>query len=329
MNIQEKVVQEIKNAKKIIIFHHIAPDGDSLGSALALREILEQLDNIEIVDNVITNYVPELYKFLPNIDKMLKTDDHELYGSYDLGIALDCGSKDRLGLATELFNTAKKTIAIDHHVSNTAFADINYVDTTVSATGEMVFRLVKPLNAKLTEDIATNIYTAILTDTGGFKFENTSPETLRIAADLVQAGADPVDIYKNCYEIKPLAMVKLQAKVVNDAVLVENNKIAYGVIKRNLLEEMEATDDYIDGITETLRQIKGVEIAMVFKETLKKTTRVSFRSNGLDVCTIASYFGGGGHKLAAGCLLEKGVDESIDDIISTIVSQLAKREPCF
>lgn len=322
MNVLEKVVQEIQNAKKIIIFHHIAPDGDSLGSALALKEIIEQLDSVEIIDNVITNYAPELYNYLPDIDKMKKIDDSSLYESYDLGISLDCGSKDRLGLATELFVTAKKTISIDHHVSNTNFADINNIDTSVSATGELVFDLIKPLNVTLTKDIATNIYTAILTDTGGFKFENTKPKTLRICADLLEAGADSVQIYKNCYEIKPLAMVKLQAKVINDAVLTENNQIAYGVVKRNLLEEMDATDDYVDGITETLRQIKGVEVALVFKETLRKTTRVSLRSNRLDVCAIASYFGGGGHKLAAGCLLNKRIDESIDDIISTIVNQL-------
>ena len=326
MNIQEKIVEEIKKAKRIMIFHHIAPDGDSLGSALALREIIEQLDNVEILDNVITNYVPEIYKYLPDIDKLKKVDDSSLYNNYDLGISVDCASKDRLGKALELYNNAKKTICIDHHPSNKGFADINFIDTSVSAAGELIFGLIAPLNVKLDKNIATNLYTAILTDTGGFKFENTSPMTLRICADLIEAGADPVEIYKNCYEMKSLAMVKLHARVIDRAIWVDDNKIVYGVIKRTMLDELNATDDFIDGITESLRQIKGVEVAIVFKETLKKTTRVSLRSNGLDVCTIATYFGGGGHKLASGCLIEKSVDESVEDILSIVKKQIFKKE---
>ena len=173
MNIQQRIIEEIKKAKKIIIFHHIAPDGDSLGSALALRELIEQMDNVEIVDNAITNYVPEVYKFLPDIDKFKKVGNSSLYNSYDLAIVVDCASKERLGDTTELFNNAKKTISIDHHISNGGFADIDFIDTSVSAAGELVFSLIEPMGVNFTKNIATNLYTAILTDTGGFKFENT------------------------------------------------------------------------------------------------------------------------------------------------------------
>ena len=124
-------------------------------------------------------------------------------------------------------------------------------------------------------------------------------------------------------------MVKLQAKVVDRAVVLKNNKIVYGVITRALLEELNATDDFVDGITESLRQIKGVEIAIVFKETLKRTTRVSFRSNVIDVCEIANYFGGGGHKLATGCLIEKPVKNAIEDVLYIVTQQLDKREVYF
>ncbi len=328
-DITGKIVNEIKKAKRVIIFHHIAPDGDALGSALALRGILQQLDNIEVVDNIITNYVPEIYRYLPDVDKFKTIRDPSLYNSYDLGISVDCANKDRLGDATELFNNAKKTISIDHHPTNKGFADIDLIDISASATAELVYRLMKPLKARLTENIAVNIYTAILTDTGGFKFENTKPETLRVCADLIDAGANPVEIYKNCYETKSLAMVKLHAKVIDEAIVTNDKKIIYGIITRNTLDDLEASDDFIDGITESMRQIKGLEVALVFKETLKKTTRVSFRSNGLDVCTIASYFGGGGHKLAAGCLVEKNIEETINDILPVIRKQLSRKEICF
>lgn len=326
MNTLDKIVEEIKKAKRIIIFHHIAPDGDSLGSAIALREIIEQLDNVEVVENVITSYVPEMYKYLPDIHKLKNVRDSSLYTSYDLGIAVDCANKDRLGDATELFNNAKKTISIDHHPTNFGFADIDYIDVSASATGEIIYKLIAPLNAELNESIATNIYTAILTDTGGFKFENTKAETLRICADLISAGADPVRIYKYCYETKSLAMVKLHARVIDRAIVTEDKKIIYGVINRKLLDELEASDDFIDGITESMRQINGVEVALVFKETLKKTTRVSFRSNEINVCIIASYFGGGGHKLAAGCLIEKGIDEAINDVLPVVQKQISRKE---
>lgn len=326
MNTQQQVVEEIKKAKSIIIFHHIAPDGDSFGSALALREILKQVSTVEVVDNIITGYVPELFDYLPDIHTLKKPDDISLYESYDLAITVDCASKDRLGDAEGLFNNAKRTICIDHHPSNRGFAHINYIDATASATGELIYRLIEPLGAELDENIAVNIYTAILTDTGGFKFENTSPTTLRVCANLIEAGANPVEIYRRCYETKSLAMVKLHARVIDRAVITEDNKIIYGVIKRKTFEELDATDDCIDGITESLRQVQGVEVAMVFKETLKKTTRVSFRSNRIDVCAIAGYFGGGGHKLAAGCLLEKKVDEAIPDVLSVVTKQIHKSE---
>lgn len=326
MKILKDIIKEIKKAKRVAIFHHVAPDGDSLGSALALRGMIEQFENVEVVDNLITNYVPDIYKFLPEVDKLKKVDDETLYSSYDLAISVDCASKERLGDAMEFFNNAKKSVSIDHHISNPGFADIDYIDTKVSSAGELVFRLIDASDAKFTPGMATNIYTAIITDTGGFKFDNTNPETLRICARLIEEGANPAEIYKNCYELKPLAMVKLQATVINDAILVENDKIMYSSITRDLLDQSDATDDYIDGITESMRQVKGVEVAMVFKETLKKTTRVSFRSNGVDVCKIAGFFGGGGHKLAAGCLIETGIEEAEKQVLSVVAKQLKKEQ---
>ena len=324
MNTVQKVAESIKKAKTIIIFHHVAPDGDGLGSALALREMISQLGNVNKLDAVITGKIPDLYRFLPDIEYLKKSNDNELHQSYDLAITVDCACKDRLGDATELFNNARNTINIDHHISNEGFADIDWINPIASATGEVLFGLIEPLGVKLTQNIAIDLYTAILTDTGGFKFENTKPETFKICAKLLEAGANPVKIYEKCYESKPLAMVQLHARAIDNAVYIENNEIVYTTITRKLLEEINASDEYIDGITEALRQINSVKMALVFKETIKGSTKVSFRSNGIDVCEIASFFGGGGHNLASGCLLEKNLDEAVNDVIKTVRKQVIK-----
>lgn len=324
MEIIQKIVKTIKSAKNIVIIHHVAPDGDCLASSLALREMISQIDSVEKVDTVITGKVPDIYKFLPGIELLNKVSDPSVYKSYELAITVDCASKDRLGDATELFNKAKKTINIDHHISDDGFADIDWIEPNAAATGEVLYSLINHLNVKLTKNMAVNLYTAILTDTGGFKFENTKAKTLKICSELLEAGANPVEIYKECYESKPLAMVMLHARAVDMAVSLENNKIMYTKITRKLLEELNANDDHIDGITEELRQIISVEVAIVFKETLKGTTKVSFRSNGLDVCEIASFFGGGGHKLASGCLIEKNVDDAAKDVLLTVQKQISR-----
>lgn len=324
MNIAQKVAENIKKAKNIIIIHHIAPDGDGLGSALALREMISQLGSANKLDAVISGKIPDIYRFLPGIENLKKTNDASLYQSYDLAIALDCADKDRLGDATEFFNNARSTINIDHHISDIGFADIDWIDPKASATGEILFDLIEPLGVKLNKNIAIALYTSILTDTGGFKFENTKPKTFNICAELLEAGADPVSIYNECYESKPVAMVRLHAKAINDAVYLEDNEIVYTKISRKLLEEIHASDDHIDGITEALRQVNSVKVAIVFKETIKGTTKVSFRSNGIDVCEIASFFGGGGHKLAAGCIVEKNIDEAVNDILKTVRKQVIK-----
>jgi len=324
MNTIQKVVERIKKAKTIIIFHHVAPDGDGLGSTLALREMVSQLDNVQKLDAVTTGKIPDLYKFLPGIEYLKKTNDESLHQNYELAITLDCACKDRLGDATELFNNAKSSINIDHHVSDDGFADIDWIDPKASATGEVLFDLIKPLGAELTENIAINLYTAILTDTGGFKFENTKAKTFKICSELLEAGANPVKIYNECYESKPLVMVKLHARAIDNAIYLENNEIVYTKITRKLLEELNANDDHIDGITEALRQVDSVKIALAFKETTRGATKVSFRSNGINVCEIASFFGGGGHNLASGCLIEKGIEEAVNDVITTVRKQVIK-----
>ena len=324
MEVINKLISAIKNSKNIVLLSHISPDGDTLGSMLALKQMILQLGTAEKIDTIIAGRLPDVYKFLPGMNQVKNADDKSLYQSYDLAIALDCGSADRLNETFDLLRNAKTTVNIDHHISNPNFADINWVDSKASATGQILYKLIEPLGVNLTKEIAINLYTAILTDTGGFKFENTKAETLQICGELIKAGADPVFIFKECYESKPLPMVKLLARAIDQAIFSEDNKIAYTAITRKMMESLNASDDYVDGIAEALRQINTVEVAMVFKETPKGNTKVSFRSNKFDICPIAKFFGGGGHKLAAGCTVEKNIPDSINEVLPIVKKQIKK-----
>ncbi|MFH0701931.1 MAG: bifunctional oligoribonuclease/PAP phosphatase NrnA [bacterium] len=324
MEVINKLIKAIINSKNIILLSHVGPDADTLGSMLGLKEILTQLGTVEKIDIIAGGKIPDIYKFLPDINLVKNSNNENLYQSYDLAITVDCGSLDRLGDSLELFRNAKLTANIDHHISNTRFANINWIEPQASACGQILYKLIKPLKVNLTKNIATNFYTAILTDTGGFKFENTKPETLETCAELIRAGANPEYIYKECYESKPLSMVKLQAKAIDQAVFLYDNKIAYTLISRGLIESLNATDDYVDGISEALRQINTVEVALVFKETPKGDTKVSFRSNRINICEIARFFGGGGHKLAAGCTIEKNLMDSVNEILPILKKQINK-----
>lgn len=321
MNVISEFKSTLQSAKSVVVISHIGPDGDTLGSMLALGEMMSQISSAEKVDLIISGRVPDVYKFLPGIANAKTIDNPTLYQSYDVAVTVDCASADRLGDSINLFRNAKKTINLDHHISNTEFADLNIVFSDCAATGQVLFRIAEELGININEHAAKTMYTAILTDTGGFRFENTSAEVLNVCAKLIAIGVNPTAIYKECYETKPLAMIRLQAAALSSLVQVENGRIAYASVSRELMDTFKASDDHVDGISEALRQIQNVEVGIVFKETPKKATKVSFRSSGPDVCEIAKYFGGGGHKLAAGCT----VDQSIADTINAVLPIVKKR----
>jgi bifunctional oligoribonuclease and PAP phosphatase NrnA len=319
---QKKLVEILKTAKNIALISHISPDGDTLGSMLAFKELLDGFEAVEKVDALINGKIPDIYRFLPGIESVKNIENKTLYQKYDIAIAIDCGSPDRMGDALSIFRNAKTTVNIDHHISNNKFGDINLVNPTATAVGQIIYNLIEPLKGKLSKSIAINLYTAILTDSGGFKFDNVKPETLIVCSELIRNGADPSDIYKHCYETKPLPMVKLHAKAISNMNLADNERIAYTFVTRKLLEEVGASDEHTDGIAESLRQIDTVKIAIVLKETVKGKTKVSFRSNGVNICEIARYFGGGGHEFAAGCTIDKRPEDSMNELLPLIRKQL-------
>ncbi len=305
----------IKSSKKILLLSHVNPDGDTLGSMCAMYSMIYNRFKIKADMNVVSN-VPFNYKFLPNIGLAERYFDQSLV--YDLVITLDVAAIDRVRDSKIFFDKAKVTVNIDHHKTNPKFGDYQLIEPEASSTGEVLYNYFKKNGWKLDKDSAICLYTAIMTDTGNFRFENTTANVFRAVADLVEAGANPNLLYKYCYETKSKNLVMFQNYCVNKAEFLNDNKIAYTTVYKKDLEKFSAGDDYTDGIAETLRAIDTTEVSFVVKEVDSKTTKVSMRSKHLDVAKICTEFGGGGHTFAAGCTIKASVKDSVEKLLKEI-----------
>lgn len=306
----------IKSAKKILLLSHVNPDGDTLGSMCAMYSMIEKRFKKKADMSVVSN-IPFNYNFLPNINFAQRVYDSSLV--YDLVITLDVAAIDRVRDAKILFDKAKCRVNIDHHKTNPKFGDYNLIEASASSCGEVLFNYFKKNNWDITEDAAICLYTAIMTDTGNFRFENTSPSSLRAAADLIELGVSPNKLYKLCYESKTKNLVMFQNYCVNKAEFLNDNKIAYTTVYKKDLEKFSAGDDYTDGIAETLRAIDSTEVSFVVKEVDSKTTKVSMRSKKLDVAKICEQFGGGGHTFAAGCTIKAPIKDAVNKLLKEIM----------
>lgn len=309
----------IKNSTKILIMSHINPDGDALGSTSSMYTTIYE-NFKKRADILVIGHLPNCYKFLPNIEIAKFEFDTSMV--YDLVITLDVASLDRLANHQILFEKAVHTINIDHHKTNSNFGEVNVVNPKASSTGEVLLNIFNEQNWKISLDSAIGLYTAILTDTGGFRYENTSENVFLSAAQLVKIGINPNEIYKNCYEKKSKDFVMFQNACINKAEFLFNNKVAYTVVYKKDLEKYQAKDDFTEGLVETLRAIDSTEISFIAKEIDSKSTKISMRSKTKDVAAICAEYGGGGHTFAAGCLIKSGVDKAIKKILKTIEEYL-------
>lgn len=311
--------EQIKEAKTIFITAHVGPDGDTLGSMLGLKFAFEKAyDHIQSVDCVISGKMPDVYKFLPGIREVNRIETFKTgIQQYDMGISVDCGSIDRLGPAGEYFKNAKVSVNIDHHISNDEFGSINIIDTKAAASGEVIFDLLKHLGIAMDASIATNLYTAIVTDTGGFKYSNTTAKVLEVTSKLVAAGASPEYIFKELYEERPKAQLTMQADAFLNAQYSTEDTVGWSVVDNQLLEKHGALDEHVDGLVEHIRRVDTVMVAAIFKETADGGTKVSMRSDThqIDVAAIAGIYGGGGHKLAAGFKADQPVADIVKDLV--------------
>ncbi|MDF2486704.1 MAG: hypothetical protein K0R46_2872 [Herbinix sp.] len=320
-----KINAEINGAKNVAIAGHIRPDGDCIGSCTALYLYLCQNMNklgLEKVDVYLEPFGNEFH-ILTGVDEIKHNYDTE--ETYDTFISLDCGSLDRLGNALRFYNTAKKTINIDHHISNQAFAMVNHVVADASSTCEVLFTLME--EDELTKDIAAALYVGIIHDTGVFKHSNTSEITMNIAGKLIKQGIDFSTLIDESFYAKTYRQNQILGRCLMESILVLDGKVVFAALNRRMLDFYEATSADLDGIIDQLRVTKGTEVAIFIYETDFHEYKVSMRSNGeVNVSKIAVYFGGGGHIKAAGCNMHGSVHDVINNISAHIEAQLKEIE---
>lgn len=311
----------IKSSKNILIISHVNPDGDTLGSMCGLYCAI--LDNFKKkCDMVAISKIPDVYSYLPHLSEVKNVDDLDKSREYDLVINVDVAALDRACDAKILFEKAKFTVNIDHHKTNIAYGNLNFINPDASSTGEVLFGCFENMNWKVNLDCAICLYTAILTDTGSFRFDNTKPSTFEVASKLVEIGVQPSDIYKKVYESDSKTLVMFQAHCISKAKFLEDDKIAYALVYKKDMEKFSAGDDCMEGLTEKLRAIVTTRIAFVAKEMKSGGTKISMRSKFADVAEICSVFGGGGHKFAAGCTIKAPVE----DAAKKVLEEIKKRE---
>ena len=309
--------EKINSAKNIVILTHINPDGDALGSIISMKMVLKQRFGKD-ADTVFVGKYPDIYEFLPERNNLIDSNNFDTEKIYDIAIALDVASKERMSALEKTFNNAKYKINIDHHKTNNNYGDFNLVEENASSTGEVLYGLFAQINADITKDVAVALYTSILTDTGCFKYNSTTPKSMEICSELLSKGVNPSSVAQLIYANKPKPMVLLNAYAVTNAKFANNGKIAYAIVGLKDLEKFNADYDHTEGIVEVLKEINTVEIAMLFKELKNGFTKVSLRSKNTDVAKISEKFDGGGHTNAAGCTIKKPVNIAVEKILEEL-----------
>ena len=310
-----RISEQISRFRRFLITSHERPDGDAIGSELALRQILEDLGKESVVYN--QDRTPGNYLFLPGSGRIV----HELppLEHFDAAFILDCSDLSRIGEEALRIGTIPNLIQIDHHLSNGGFFDTRLIDPLASSTAELIFRLIRDMGLAPTRDVATCLYTAILTDTGGFRYSNTRREALLAAADLVDSGADPQWISENVYEADPPARIRLLAAALPTLAFEEGGRVGSLVVTQKMLSDAGALPEHTEGFVEIPRSIRGVEISVLYAELPDGRFKLSLRSKGkVNVERVARVLGGGGHANAAGCRLEGALPEIRRQVMEAI-----------
>lgn len=311
----EEAIKLIKTNEEIHLISHTSPDGDSIGSVLALALALKKLG--KKINIIKTDEVPSDYLFLPQVDLIKENNTDQI----KLLIALDCSDLGRLGKFKDVNTKSEKIINIDHHVSNSSFGDFNIVDPKAAATGELIFHFIKDLGIEVDNEIATCLYTAISTDTGSFMYDSVTDKTHMIAAELLKKGIDKPNIILNLYGSRSVERTNLFIDCLSTLKMYNDNKIAVVKVTQDMLIKANAKMEDTEGIISFVKDTKGVEVACLLKEHGPEVIKLSLRSKEyVDVAKVCSYFNGGGHIRAAGCT----INENIEVAEGLIVQQLIK-----
>ena len=306
----EEVLREIEQRDRFVLTSHARPDGDAIGSVLACGEILRQMG--KSVEVVLHDAVPTIYRPLPFAAEAKRAD--AINGKYQAAIVLECDSVQRTRLAGL---DHQFLINIDHHATGRPFANVNWIEPSACATAELIYRLARAADVSITPDIATCLYTAVLTDTGAFCFIGTSERTFALAQELVHAGADPARIAQNVYFSNPTSKMRLLGEALTT--LLRDGSLAWMHVTNEQMERVQAREEDCEGLVDYALAIEGVEVAMFFREQEPGRWRVSLRSKGaVDVAEVASFFGGGGHHCASGCSVEGSLSSATENVIAQL-----------
>lgn len=301
----QQAVTALQGAASCVLFLHVNPDGDSVGSSLGLGLALERLGRR--VAYAYADFFPSAFRFLEGHERFRPW--HEIEGDFDLAVALDCSSPERVGDAEPLLRRCRGVLNVDHHPSNPGFGDYYWVEPDRSCVGEMVFELVEALGVPLEPAIAYAIYTAIVTDTGSFRYEQTTSLTLRYAAALLDAGVRPERVGLALFENRSPAALRLLRAALASLEFSEDERLAWMTVTQAVMAETGARPEDAEGLIGYARSVAPVELALLFYEEPDGRVRVSFRSKrAVDVSRLAAAFGGGGHVRAAGCTLPGPVE---------------------
>lgn len=308
----EPFIQLVEHSNSIVLSGHTSPDPDAISASLALGMALKKIGKNPIV--LLEDYTSS-FEYIEENDIVYKEDYNNLQ-DVDLFISLDCGDIERLGVVKSIFERAKYTVNIDHHISNNNFGKLNIVNVNSSSTSEIIFEIVNHIGA-LDLEIATSIYTGIVFDTGGFKHNCTSKRTHEIAGDLIQLGVDSTRIHSNVLTMHTFENSKLLAKSIQN--IYRENDVIISTLSNKEIEELNCTDKNTGGIVQYLLDTKNINVSVFLYEKVNKSIKASFRSKTIDVNKIAGKFGGGGHILASGATI---TDMTLEQAKEAILEQI-------
>lgn len=315
----DAALQFLEQHQDFLITSHISPDGDALGSALALSHLLRQAGKTTRV--ALQDPVPREYRLLPGADEVLQGPPEE---PAEAAVVVDCENLGRVGNLGDAVRRSRRLLVIDHHISQMGFGDVEVRDPTAAACAEIIFHLAEARGA-LKADVAQCLMAGLILDTGCFRFPNVTPATLRIAARLVEAGARIPALYRSIYENLPYSAVKLQGLALASLAAEEGGTIHYATLTRQDFEKAGADESETNGIVNQILSVEGTSVALLFREAQDGSIRVSLRSRcAVDVNLVARTFGGGGHQQAAGCTLQAPLQEAVHLVLEETRRQASR-----
>lgn len=303
----EEVARFLQSYDSFLVVAHIQPDGDAIGSTLAMAHILQRLGKSYVLTN--DSPVPKRYRFLTHVDSIVPWPEAKAHGHFEAVISVDCADQKRLGAVTEVIGKYPM-LNIDHHPTNDNFGTVNAVAPEKAATAEILYDLTEYLQLAWDREFAEAIYTGVMTDTGSFRYANTSPAVMALAAHLLTYGVVPYRIAEHVYESVSQAQLLVTKEALNALSFAEDGRIAWMSVTVQQKEDTGATDEDLGSLVNVARNIEGVEVGILFKQIDSRGVKVSMRSrHKVDVAQIAQALGGGGHARAAGCYVEGTLPE--------------------